>query len=57
MQEITLAVNDAATASSNIGESITEISEKNEQIIVESDINAESAYKLLKEVNKFKTNV
>lgn len=57
MQEITLSVNDAAEASSNIGESITEISEKDEQIIVESDINAKSSHKLLKEVNKFKTNV
>lgn len=57
MQEITVSVNDAAAASSNIGESITEITEKNEQIIVESDINAKSAHKLLKEVNKFKTNV
>lgn len=57
MQEITISVNHAAAASSNIGESITEITEKNEQIIVESDINAKSAHKLLEEVNKFKTNV
>lgn len=55
MEEINISVSEATIASCKIGESIREISNKNETITGESNENSISAHRLLEYVNKFKT--
>jgi len=55
MEEITTSMNEAARASFEIGESIGEISSKNEIITYASKENSSSSSNLLEYMNKFKT--